>query len=206
MKTFHLIKYEFKFGLFFLVIFLLGLVSVILNITSIINLYEFKLFNQGFVIPVFGIWIVSIYKEFYEGELKELLFCYPLSSSDLGIKKVLTLMFLSFVLISPLTLVDENMSLSLILYLTQTSFFISLGFLLISVTRNFEIAVTFILIYVSTEFLTKGNFVPWPHIMVFDALDLEQINHLINKAVIAILYSLICLYFGQLFLSINKRE
>ena len=206
MKIFYLFKYELKPKFLFPVILPVSLVTVFLYLTSSINLYEFKLLNQGFLIPIFGIWIISVYKEFYEDSLKELLYCYPITIFQLGVKKVLIMICFSFILIFPMTLFDENIYHSLLLYLSQISLFISFGFLLITVTKNFEVAMTFILLYVSTEFLTNGSFVPWPHIFVFEASLLEHQQYLLNKGVITLFYSSMCLYIGQLFLSIDKKE
>lgn len=200
------LRHEYKLKLYSLIFCILGSTSIILYVTSTVNLYQFKLFNQGFLMPMFGIWIIGIYKEFYEDNLKELLFCYPLTTYSLGIKKVLYLSLFSLVVILPLAIFDSNIYNSLTLYVSQVSVYICIGFALITLTRSYEFSISIILLYVSTEFLTRGSFIPWPHIIIFDEDLLNQTKHLANEGGVLVIYSLLCLYFGQIFISVDKRN
>lgn len=199
------IKQEFKPEFFLITCYLIELVLVVMKITSVIHLYELRLLNQLILIPIFSIWIMYIFKDFYENNLKDLLFSYPISVFTLGVKKVILLTFFSYFIIFPLILIDDNILNMIFLYFSQLSLFVSLGFLLITITKNFELSLTLTLSYIVIELLTKGSFVPWPHVIIFETENLNQFSFVVNQSVLNFGYSFLILYFGHLILSIYKK-
>ncbi|QAS54811.1 hypothetical protein HLI_21395 (plasmid) [Halobacillus litoralis] len=185
--------------------FLFG-ASLVFKELFALDLDKLKLFNQGFVSSFFGLWVVFLYKEFYNDNYKELLYSYPLKTLDLGVKKVVALVLVSWVLLFPLTLFDDNIYNSVLLYFPQSFFLIGLGFLCISVIKNFEVSLTLLLLYISTEFFTKGKFINWVHIFVFEDNLYNQTQYLLDKGVNTLGFSLLLIYVAHIFLIVDRKK
>jgi len=152
-------------------------------------------------------WIIYLYYEYFEGELQELIPCYPLSSWYHGIYRVLTFTFIYLLLLLSVlwfvhSVIEGQHYIPLLLYFGSLSWlFAAFGFLLVSICRTIIPPIVIITTYVVTEFLTNGEVIPWYHAIAFvsSPFSIEDVAYV---AVTNGLLSVFFLFLGHIILSL----
>ncbi|MGX9807824.1 hypothetical protein ACV3PA_11345 [Exiguobacterium acetylicum] len=89
-----------------------------------------------------------------------------------------TVVFLSMYIVLIGMILRHGDSLSPIVYIHHVSiflFFLFFGMALIWLTKNFEFALSILLMYTLLEIVTKGQFMPWPHVFQFETFEFDPL-------------------------------
>ncbi|MEB2301555.1 hypothetical protein LAV72_18285 [Lysinibacillus xylanilyticus] len=151
---------------------------------------------QGLFIP-FTCWVLMYrLNELYEEGAQETLIPYYARTFIYDTLRYLTVNIICILLLSSLLVIkfglDSFSIISLIHFFLLTLFFMFLGTALLVLIRNIESSLTIIFIYSIIEVVTLGEFMPWPHIFIFDS---PSFNIFIIIKFITLFFSIIFLFF-----------
>lgn len=160
------------------------------------------------VAPLGCWWLVFLFHEYFEGGLDELLPSYPLLKSYHGLLRggiIMTIYFslmLLFILFTSIVITDSTFGPMALKYISLSFLFCSVGFLLVMCLRSVTISLSIIAIYTVTEFMTRGDVIPWHHLFTFN-IEPPTYADSVSDAIIHVIFGVIFLCVGQLIL--NKR-
>ncbi|XQY90219.1 hypothetical protein ACNRWW_11755 [Metabacillus sp. HB246100] len=192
--------------------------SAILPIISLLFLVFFNYSEQGpeitrklsifieFVIcPLSAWWCIYLFIDYYEDNMEEVLFTYPVSIFFHGILRTLIFLFsfIAFFLICliPLSYRHEEFlySMQVLQYIPQCILYGSLGFCLMIISRNIVIPLLCIVGYVAGKYFTGGSkLFPVYNVMYFDIGDSYQL--VLGKALLNIGFAFLFFLIGHLIL------
>jgi len=164
----------------------------------VLPMFEFIL------VPFASWWILYLFNDYYERGGGELLFSYPVTTSQHGFFRITFMFFLYTILAMILFLFisilgDFPIKYISLQFIPQFYFFCGLTFLFMTLFKNVSIVLTIIAFYVSTEFLTQGNLIPWYHVFFFN-VEVLDFYTLINKSLLNLVLGFLFIYVGGLYL------
>lgn len=169
--------------------------------------YEFirrlSLFIEFIICPLASWWCIYLFIDYYEENIEELLFTYPVKFFFHGVFRSLTflIIYISLVIISiiPISIRHEEVlwNILVIQFIPQCLLYGAIGFCLMVLTRNIVTPILFIMGYVAGKYFTGGSdLLPIYNIMFFGMETSYQL--LIQKATINICLTLILFLVGHL--------
>ncbi len=182
-------------------IYLYWLSKSYIDFQLVMPMFEF------FLVPFSCLWVLYLYNDYYESDGGEILFSYPLTTSQHGLLRIL-FMFTLYTLISlPLFIfvsLKGTVSIVPILlqFVPQFFFFCGLCFLLVTLFKSIGISLCIIAFYVAIEYLTNGEFLPLYHVFYFN-VEILDFNILIERSIINCLFGLVFIYIGGRFLRLR---
>lgn len=162
-------------------------------------------------LPVFaGWWSIFLFYDILEEQGSETIFSYPIKRWKLGIARV-TIFFVFYLLLIASTIYildiwsDQEIFSSLLLQIGfQTFFFAGLGFFVITLTANSGWSLVALMVYSSTQMLTRGSFLPFINIYLFNE-NILPVDKVLSSSFNSILLGIFLWYGGQvLFNKFNR--
>lgn len=160
------------------------------------------------IAPLSSWWVAFLFYEYYEKEMAELLFSYPVSIFKHGIWRVsvflLGYLFLFTSLLATVSLVGKGaLMVLLVQYIPLTILFAAFTFFIVASLQNIFAPLMMIVFYITTEYFTKGELFPWYHAMFFNVSPLE-FEEVWLKSVINLCLAIVFFVLGHVFLA--KRQ
>ncbi|MBM7602715.1 hypothetical protein JOC75_000685 [Metabacillus crassostreae] len=155
---------------------------------------KLSIFIEFVICPLAAWWCMYLFIDYYEDNMGEVLFTYPVSIFFHGVLRALMflLCFLALFIIC-LFLISQRheeilFSIQVLQYIPQSILYGALGFCLIVLTRNIVIPILCIVGYVAGKYFTGGSkLMPVYNIMFFDIESSYQL--LLEKALINIVFA-----------------
>ena len=136
---------------------------------------KLSLFIEFIICPMAAWWCSYLFLDYYEENLEELLFTYPVSMLFHGLLRVFTFLLLYllgfFLVMIPISLTHETMlfKTQVILYFPQCILYAAIGFVLIVAFRNIMVPILSIIGYIAVKYFTGGSeLFPIYNIMAFE--------------------------------------
>jgi len=162
-------------------------------------------------LPAFAAWwSIFLFQDVLEEEGTEVILSLPIPRWKLGTVRVgfffLVYLFLLIIVTGFVQLgSDDNIFLLLFWQLSVESlFFCSLGFLSMIITMNSSWALIIIISYVSIQILTKGEFIHFTNIYLFNN-QIYPMKELANWSIVVLLFGLVMWTIAQTLLRKIKR-
>ncbi|MGE7983639.1 hypothetical protein [Solibacillus sp. NPDC093137] len=197
-NTFYMFYFDFKtMGLTFFVPILAFFFTTLFIIISKSHQIETAIIIiQGLFIP-FTCWALMYrLNELYEEGAQETLIPYYSRIFIFDALRYLTINTFSILLLSSLLVIkfgkNSLSNINLIHFFLLIFFFLFLGTALLVLLKNVELSLTIIFIYSIIEVVTLGEFMPWPHIFIFDS---PSLNIFIIIKFITLFISIITLFY-----------
>lgn len=174
-NIFYLFYFDFKtMGLTFFVPILAFLFTTLFIIISKSHQIETDIIIiQGLFIPFTSWALMYRLNELYEEGAQETLIPYYSRTFIYDALRYLTINAFSILLLSSLLMMkfgkNSLSNINLIHFFLLIFFFLFLGTALMVLSKNVELSLTIIFIYSIIEVVTLGEFMPWPHIFIFDS-------------------------------------
>ncbi len=157
-----------------------------------------------FLIAPFGCWwLIFLYQEHFEGGLVELLPSYPLSKWQHGLLKggiVITIYLIImslFILLASLFIPNATFGPMALKYISLSFLFCSVSFVFVTTVKNVIISLSIIAIYTVTEYMTRGDVIPWHHLFTFN-IEPPTYKDSISNAIVHIVFGLLFFFIGHL--------
>lgn len=152
--------------------YFIGIFLMVIGYVKSNDPYLPYIFLQGITIPVSGLHMVFLYSSIYDEGAKETLLPYYKRNLlyDLLRYSMLhgfILLLLTFLLMwmNEIAFFDTIIIIHLILLFI---FFQLIGVTLLSLLESLELSIAIYATYTLTEVITQGNFMPWPHLFLFE--------------------------------------
>ncbi|WP_077299820.1 hypothetical protein [Virgibacillus pantothenticus] len=152
--------------------YIIALLLIITGYLKSTDPYLPYIFLQGIAVPVSGLHLVFLYSFIYDEGAKEILLPYYKNNLiyDLIRYSILhgfILLIFTCILIwmNGFDFFDVKIMLHLILLFV---FYQIIGVTLLSLVESLELSIAIYATYTLTEVITKGTFLPWPHIFQFE--------------------------------------
>lgn len=127
---------------------------------------------QGSFIPFSCWWIMYRLSEMYEEGAQETLVPYYTKRFRIDFLRYYLLNAAGILLLGAVLVLKQGIDvlplINFIHFFLLLLFYMSLGTFLIVLTKNIEIALTIVLIFTVLEVATLGEYMPWPHIFLFE--------------------------------------
>ncbi|RFA37303.1 hypothetical protein CAI16_02175 [Virgibacillus dokdonensis] len=151
------------------------IIALFLIFTSHLNStdpYLPYIFLQGVAVPVSGLHIVFLYSYIYDEGSKEVLLPYYKNNLLYDLVRysmlhgcILFLFTCLLIWLNGFGFFDAKIILHLLLLFV---FYQVIGVTLLSLVESLELSIAIYATYTITEVVTKGTFLPWPHIFLFE--------------------------------------
>jgi len=108
-----------------------------------------------------------------------------------------TAIFLSMYIVLIAMILRHSDTLSPIVFIHHVSlflFFLFFGMTLILLMKNFEYALSILLMYTLIEIVTKGQFMPWPHVFQFESFEFDPLY--VSKVGLTFIFSILFMSTG----------
>lgn len=134
--------------------------------------YNNVILIQGGFIPFSGWWLMYRLSEIYEEGAQETLAPYYSKRFMVDFLRYYVLNALAICLLGAVLVMRHGIDVlplvNFIHFFLLLLFFMWLGTFLIVIIKNIEIALTIVLIFTVLEVATLGEYMPWPHIFLFE--------------------------------------
>ena len=158
---------------------------------------KLSLYIEFIICPMAAWWCSYLFLDYYEENLEEILFTYPVSMVFHGILRVFVFLALYlpgfFIVMVAISLTHETMLLKtqIIQYFPQCILYAAIGFLLMVTSRNIIVPILSITGYIAVKYFTSGSeLFPIYNIMAFGFDNSSQylLDKFIPNIVLAILF------------------
>jgi hypothetical protein len=136
---------------------------------------KLSLYIEFIICPMAAWWCSYLFLDYYEEDLEEILFTYPVSMLFHGILRVFVFLSLYllgfFIVMVPISLTHETMLLKtqVIQYFPQCILYAAIGFLLMVTFKNIIVPILTITGYIAVKYFTGGSeLFPIYNIMAFE--------------------------------------
>ncbi|WP_100012144.1 hypothetical protein [Lentibacillus sediminis] len=127
---------------------------------------------QGLFIPFSCWWILYRLSEMYEEGAQETLVPYYSKRFPVDFFRYFFLHVIGLAVLCSILIIKYDASIltgiNVLHFIILTLFYMLLGTSLIVLIKNVEISLTIIMIYTVLEVITQGDYMPWPHVFLFD--------------------------------------
>ncbi|KGX86071.1 hypothetical protein N784_05785 [Pontibacillus litoralis JSM 072002] len=181
VKILLLFKFDLKntgvIWFFPLVMWVISVIYLILQVPiDQSSIYNSIIMFQGFYVPFIGFGIMFRLKELYEDGASESLMPYYTLNLPLDIVRYLLLHFFGVIIWCLVFSIKYDINLiwpiNIIHFFLLSILFIFFSTTLIITIKHIEFSLTVLLTYVVIEMATLGEFMPWPHVFIFDQVSL----------------------------------
>lgn len=161
-------------GLTFYIPIIMFMISLLIILTPqlVSDAYSNIIVIQGLFIPFSSWWVIYRLGEIYEDGAQETLIPYYSKRFLNDFFRYFAVNMAGVLILCSIFVVkyDDNLlaSLNIIHFIILILFFMLLGSSLIVLIKNVEISLTIIMIYTVLEVITQGDYMPWPHVFLFD--------------------------------------
>ncbi|TCT17503.1 hypothetical protein EDD68_13122 [Melghiribacillus thermohalophilus] len=175
-KIYILFKFDFKTSgfLFFLplVMWMVSIFQLMIQHSQQANdIYNSIIVFQGIYIPFAGWGLMYRLKEMYEDGASDTLKPYYRSNLIFDINRYLSIHLMGTIIWCLFFSMKYNISIiwpiHMIHFFLITLLFMFLGTALVVTIKNIEFSLTIFFIYLIIEFATLGEYMPWPHVFIF---------------------------------------
>lgn len=153
-------------------IFLVALFLILFVPREQSDSYNNVILIQGSFIPFSCWWIMYRLSEMYEEGAQETLVPYYTKRFRIDFLRYYLLNAAGILLLGAVLVLKQGIDvlplINFIHFFLLLLFYMSLGTFLIVLTKNIEIALTIVLIFTVLEVATLGEYMPWPHIFLFE--------------------------------------
>lgn len=159
---------------FFVPVFIFSIVLLLILVVpkNTADSYNNVILIQGGFIPFSCWWLMYRLSEIYEEGAQETLAPYYSKSFMVDFLRYYVLNTLATCLLSAALVMGHGIEalplVNFIHFFLLLLFFMWLGSFLIVLIKNIEIALTIVLIFTVLEVATLGEYMPWPHIFLFE--------------------------------------
>lgn len=175
LNLYYYFKFDYKNAgnIYFLPLFILLISVLVLFLDKKDNeqIYNIVIAFQGTYLPVSGWALMYRIKEVYEEGAYEVLIPYYAKNIIFDISRYYALHLIGIVLWIICFSIKYDISIiwpiNIVHFLLLSLFFMLFGTVLMVVIKNIEFSLTIFFIYVIIEVATLGEYMPWPHVFLF---------------------------------------